>query len=376
MRSFLPFAVALVVGCSGGRGSTEPSATDPAAPPLDCSSPGQLCTLAGTGDRAWSEDGGLATETALFLPTDVAFDLDGQPLIVDYNNMRILRLETDGTVNTIVGMGVHAYASDGIDALDTPLENPISMEVGSEGELYVTEQHGARILVVDDGWVEVYAGSPDDPGVEDWTGDGGPAREGRLSQSVGLARADDGTLFIGDTRNHCIRMVSPDGVLDALAGSGLRELADGAGASASFDMPQHLAWHDGMVYVADTNNHAVRRIDVATRLVTTIAGTGTPGFSGDGGPGAEAQLHTPQGVGVDSQGRVYIADSDNHVIRRIDTDGTIHTVVGTPGVDGYEGDGGAALDGTLHWPTNVIVGPDDTVYVADTLNSVIRTVAP
>jgi len=370
----LALASLMVAGACTADGP--PGTTDTGPAEVDCTSSGQLCTLAGTGSRGWSETGGPALETTLFLPTDVTFDTDGQPLIVDYNNMRILRLEVDGTLQTIMGVGVHAYASDGIDALDTPLENPVSAAVGPDGELYVSEQHGARVLRMEDGWVEVYAGSPDDPGIEDWTGDGGPAREARLSQSVGLTIAPDGTLFIGDTGNHCIRMVTPDGTIDALAGSGDTELSDGAGSNASFHMPQHMAYHDGAVYVADTVNHAVRRIDVSTRMVTTIAGTGTAGFSGDGGPAEAAELDTPQGVGVDADGRVYIADSENHVVRRVDTDGTIDTFAGQPGAPGYDGDGGPALDGSLDWPINVGVGPDGTVYIADTLNSVIRTVAP
>jgi hypothetical protein len=360
----------LWVACSGDGG-------DPPLPPLvDCDSPGQVCTFAGTGDRGWSDDGGLATETALFLPTDMTFDVDGQPLIVDYNNMRILRMERDDTLHTIVGMGVHAYASDGVDALDTPLENPVSMAVGSDGTLFITEQHGARILSVVDGWLEVYAGSATDPGVEAWTGDGGPALDARMSQSVGLTIGPDDTLYIADTGNHCLRMVRPDGTIEALAGSGARQLGDGTGADASFSLPQHIAYHDGHVYVADTANHAVRRVDVATGEVATVAGNGKAGFSGDGGPATEAQLDTPQGVGVDAEGRVYIADSENHVVRRVELDGTLSTFVGVPGVADYTGDGGPRQEATLHWPVNVTVGPDGSVYVLDTLNSVIRRVAP
>lgn len=361
----------VLLGCSGSSGGD-----DTAVPPIDCTSSGQICTFAGTGDRGWGDDGGQASNTTLFLPTDLAFDLDDQPLIVDYNNMRVLRAEPDGTVHTIIGMGVHAYASVGVDALQTPLENPVSMVVGSDGTYYVNEQHGARILRVVDGWLDVYAGSATEPGIESWTGDGGPALEAGLSQSVGLTIADDDTLYIGDTRNHCLRVVHPDGTIDALAGNGERELVDGVGAEASFDGPQHLAWHDGYLYVADTGNHAVRRVDTATGEVTTLAGTGAPGFSGDGGPASGAQLDTPQGVAVDAEGRVYIADSENHVVRRIDTDGTITSWAGTPGVADYTGDGGPRDEATLHWPVNVRVGPDGTVYVLDTLNSVIRQIAP
>ena len=372
MRALPLVLLASLSACSGG--------TDPDGPAgsteLDCATPGHICTFAGTGDRGWGDAGGTATDTTLFLPTDVAFDADGQPLIVDYNNMRILRLETDGTLQTVVGIGVHAYASDGIDALETPLENPVALTVGPDGTWFVNEQHGARILAVVDGWVTVYAGPSEEPGLEAWEGDGGPALAARMSQSVGLTSAPDGTLFIGDTGNHVVRVVFPDGTIDTLAGGGEPGFVDGTGLDARFHTPQHLAWHDGFVVVADTTNHAVRRIDVETGEVVTLAGGNGQGFGGDGGPAVDAVLDTPQGVGVDDRGRVYIADSENHVVRRIETDGTLSTWAGTPGEADLTGDGGPASEARLDWPVNVDVGPDGRIYIADTLNSVIRVVAP
>ena len=343
---------------------------------LDCERAGHVCTFAGTGDRGWGNDGGLATETVLFLPTDVGFERDGRVVIVDYNNMRVLRVEPDGTAHTVAGMGVHAYATDGVDARMTPLENAVAVAMGPDGEMYLNEQHGARVLRVVDGWLDVYAGSPTDPGLEAWSGDGGPAREGMFSQFVGLTAGPDGSLYIADTGNNCIRSVDPDAILWAVAGTGEASLVDGPSDTATFNGPQHLVWPDDALYVADTLNHAVRRVDLLTGAVETIAGTGVPGFTGDGGPASAAQLHTPQGVAVDRDGNVYIADSDNHVVRQVDPSGVIRTWAGTPGVSGYEGDGGPVADALLQWPTNVRVGPDGAIYVADTLNSVIRRVAP
>ena len=116
-------AILLVAACSGSGPSEEGSPPDG----LDCLSPGHICTFAGTGDRGWSDDGQQAEATTLFLPTNVAFEADGTVVIVDYNNMRVLRHESDGTLVTVVGQGIHAYATDGIDALETPLENAVSM---------------------------------------------------------------------------------------------------------------------------------------------------------------------------------------------------------------------------------------------------------
>ena len=369
-----PLLALLMLGAC--TGSKDDGGSTPSTQELDCTSPGNLCTFAGTGDRGWGEDGGPADETTLFLPTDLAFDVDDQPIIVDYNNMRVLKVDPDGTTRTVAGMGVHAYASNEVDALQTPLENAIAIAMGPDGEMYLNEQHGARILRVVDGWLDVYAGSATDPGIAGWSGDEGPALDAELSQFVGLTSAPDGTLFIADTGNNRIRKVTPDGIIHAVAGNGEAALVDGVGEQASFHGPQHMAWQDDQLFVADTINHALRKIDLLTGEVTTVAGDGTSGFSGDGGPASAARFDTPQGVGVDAEGRLYVADSENHVVRRIDTDGTISSWAGVPGTFGYEGDGGPAEEGLLQWPTNVRVGPDGTIYIADTLNSVIRMVAP
>ena len=171
-----------------------------------------------------------------------------------------------------------------------------------------------------------------------------------MSQSIGLAWADDGTLFIADTNNHAIRYVDPEGIMHTLAGNGEAGFVDGSGADARLDRPQHLAWHDGTIYVADLGNHAVRRVEVATGEVTTLAGDGSPGFSGDGGPAAAALLREPLGVGVGSDGVVFIADTANHVIRAVTPDGLIQTVAGRPEDFGYSGDFGDPLDAQLERP--------------------------
>ena len=352
----------------------EPEGKGP-APELDCATSGHICTVAGTGSRAWSDDGLPATESHLFLPTDAAEGPDGELWVVDYNNMRLRRIAPDGTLETLAGTGVHAYGVDGVAAIETPLENPVSVEVAPEGHAFLMEQHGARVFRLEDGWLEVYAGDADNPGYEGWEGDGGPARDASMSQSVGMALADDGTLYIGDTRNNAIRVVSPDGIMDTLSGAGEAALVDGEKDDACFFQPHHVAVGDGVLYVADAGNHAVRSVDLVTGAVRTIAGTGIAGFSGDGALATAAQLDTPQGVAVGPDGELYIADSENHVIRVVTTDGVIATAVGQPGVFGLEGDGRPADQALLQWPTNVTVTSDGRLWIADTMNSVIREVA-
>jgi len=346
---------------------------------LDCATSGHICTLAGTGVRGFSEAGLPALETHLFLPTDAALDEEGRVLVVDYNNMMLRRLEDDGTMSTVVGTGRHAYAVDGADGRETPIENPVSLAVAPDGVYYLMEQHGARVLRFDraTGWLDVYAGDADRPGYEGWAGDGGPAREAMMSQGIGLALSDEGVLFIADTRNHRIRYVDPETeIMGTLAGSGEKGLLDGVGLDAQFNEPHHLAWAEGVLFVADAANHVVRRIDVATGEVSVFAGTGVAGSSGDGGPAVEAALDTPQGLAVDEEGSVYIADTENHAVRKVDPQGQLDTVVGQLGVSGYRGDGGPAGEARLHWPTNVTVLGDGRILIADTINSVIRGVVP
>ncbi|MBX2799328.1 MAG: hypothetical protein KTR31_16755 [Myxococcales bacterium] len=334
---------------------------------------GEICTVAGTGQRGFNGDG-AALETHLFLPTGGDFDPDALLLVVDHNNMVIRRLEPNGDLPAVVGVGRHAYATDGSEAHSSPMENPIDVAAAEDGTLFIMELHGARVLQVDPtGWLTVYAGSVTQPGTEAYEGDGGPAREALMSQATGLALADDGTLFISDTGNHAVRMVTPDGIIDTLAGNGLPGFVDGVGADAQLAEPQRLTWHEGAVWVADTGNHAVRHIDVQTGEVTTVVGTGIAGFSGDGGPASSARLDAPQGVTVSPEGIVYVADTGNHVVRRIDLDGTVTTVVGQPEHFGFEGDFGPGADAVLSRPQQVLVHDDD-LFVFDTFNDVVRCV--
>lgn len=358
----------LIAGC------VEPAPpTEPTPEPSCTEAPGEICTVAGTGDRGFNGTK-PALETFLYLPSDVRFDAHGQMHVVDFNNMVIRRLEADGTLPPIAGVGLHAYASDGIEALQSPLENPNALAVAPDGSLFIIELHGTRVLRVDpEGWLTVYAGSPDSPGYEGYEGDGGPAREAALTESYGLCLGDDGTLFIADTGNHAIRAVTPDGTIDTLAGDGTPGHTDGIGAGAQLDGPRHLACHDGTVYVADMNNHRVRAIDAATGAVSTLAGTGEPGHSGDGGPALSAMLSEPYGVAVGEDGTVFVAEFGNHTVRAIRPDGTIETVAGQPGEAGSDGDLGPATDAWLSRPQQVGVWGDD-LYIVDTFNDVIRRV--
>lgn len=363
----------LTAGCTG----PEPSFPAPGEPPCLADPTGLICTVAGTGVRAVGGDDLPARETPIFLATSASFDPDGLLLVDDFNAMRIRRIRADGTFETLAGSGLHAYATEGIDARASSLENPIDAVMAPDGTLYIMELHGARVLTVDpvEHIITTYVGSAEAPGYEGYGGDGGPATEASMSQSVGLALDEHGTLFLADTRNNCVRAVSADGIIETLAGNGAAEMADGHGTAAGFNQPYGLDYADGQLYVADRANHAIRRVDVATLDVVTIAGMGQAGFAGDGGPAIDARLNGPSGVAVGPDGAVFVADTDNHVVRRIDPDdGTISTVLGQGGVADYDGDGVPPEASLLNWPNDVAVSAEGDLYVVDTLNDRVRAV--
>ncbi|MDP2313886.1 MAG: hypothetical protein Q8P41_13345 [Pseudomonadota bacterium] len=347
----------LLAACTG------PEPADEGCP----DTPGTVCRAVGTGVLGYNGDGLDALDSWLYFPSAVRTHPDGRLVVVDFNNMRVRAVEADGTLVTLVGTGEHAWSTPGADALETALENPIDAAFGPDGALYILPLHEARVLhVAPNGAVTPCAGS----GEVGYEGDGGDATAARISESSGMTVDDAGRLYVADTQNNVIRVVE-DGLIRTLAGAHDAGFVDGAAADARFSGPQRIAVDDGVLYVADANNHAIRAVDIATGAVTTLAGTGARGYAGDGGPAAAAQLMYPYGVNVGSDGAVFIADSGNNVVRRV-VDGVIDTVAGT-GVEGFTGDDGPALDATFAFPAHVLERDGD-LYVADMKNGAVRVV--
>lgn len=336
-----------------------PGDTPVVLPPCAEPGPGEICTVAGTGDQGSQSVDLPAIDTWLNLPSQVSFDPDGRPILTDFNNMRVRLLEEDGWFQTLTGTGVHAYAGpDGILAVQSPMENPIDAVMGPDRTLYITELHGSRILKIDpSGILTTFAGDGYAPGYPGYSGDGGPATEADLNEPVGLALDDVGNVWFADTGNHCIRYVDRDGIIHTLAGSGVAQLVDGVGIAASFNKPHGIAWKDGFLYVADEWNQAVRKVDTTTAEVTTLA----------------AGLGYPLGVDVGPDGSVFVTDSNNYVIQRIFPDGTMEIVLGQYGV--YDFADGPIEDALLDWPNDVAVSPAGDVYIVDTFNQRLR-IAP
>lgn len=323
--------------------------------------PGQVCTLAGTGDLGFNGEDLPALESWLYFPSSIRRDPEGRLAFADFNNMRIRAISEDDTLVTLAGNGDHAWSTPGLPPLESALENPVDAVWASDGTMYVMPLHEARVLrVAPGGGVEVYAGS----GEVGYAGDGGDALSAAMSEAAGLALDDDGTLYISDTTNNAVRAVDTDGSIRTLAGDGTLGLTDGV--PGAFSGPQRIVWADHVLYVADTNNHAVRAIDCETGQTSTLAGTGTAGYSGDGGDATAAMLNYPTGIDVKGD-VVWIADSGNNVVRKI-AGGVIETFAGT-GEGGHTD--GSLDEATFDFPAAVLA-EEDRVYVADFLSGTIR----
>lgn len=358
--------IALAVGTALWLAAT--TGCGPEAPP--CDEVGIVCRVAGNGVASFDGDGKAAVDSGLYLPSTVRVGPDGLLYVMDFNNHRLRRIEPDETLQTVVGTGIHAVAVEGALARSTPLENPIDFAFDSSGAVVLVGYHDPRVLKVAlDGRIEVLAGT----GSVGDGGDDGPALEATFTQISALAVGPDGRVAVCDDLTHRVRVLV-DGSVVALAGVSGEAGYSGDGGSAmeaQLDSPRGIAFDDaGNLFVADTGNHRIRRID-PSGVITTVIGNGDPAFSGDGGPALDASLHAPTGVSIAEDGSLLVADSGNHRIRRVESDGTIRTVAGTDA--GFSGDGGPATEAKLSSPSHAFES-NGTVYIADQRNHVVRAV--
>ncbi|MFZ4811864.1 MAG: NHL repeat-containing protein, partial [Ilumatobacteraceae bacterium] len=328
---------------------------------------GTVSTVAGGG--ASLGDGGPATSAQLASPSGVAVDAVGNVYIADSSNNRVRKIGTDGTITTIAGTGVGGFSGDGGPATGAQLRNPSGVAVDAAGNVYIADYSNDRVRkVTTGGTITTIAGT----GVRGFSGDGGPATSADINLPFGVVVDATGNVFF--TTNRWVRKVSTDGTISTVAGGG-SSLGDGGPATnAQLTNVTGLAIDAaGNIFIADTNpNNRVRKVSTGG-TITTIAGTGVLGFSGDGGPATSAQLDRPFGVAVDATGNVYIALFGSHRVRKVATDGTITTVAGT-GALGFSGDGGPASNAQLSGPQGVAVDPAGNLYIADTANMRIRKV--
>ena len=333
---------------------------------------GIITTIAGTGQKGFSGDGGLATSAQLEQPAGVAVDAAGNIYIADTVNQRIRMVGLDGIITTVAGNGMVAFGGDGGPAVDASLNFPEAVAVDGSGNLYIADTQNHRIRQVSlGGTITTVAGT----GTASFAGDGGPPTAASLNFPTAVAVDAAGTLYIADFSNGRVRRVSA-GTISTLAGNGsFKYGGDGAAATSAFlDQPLGVAADsDGNFYIADTENHRIRKV-TPDGTITTVAGTGVQGFSGDGGLATSAELSAPRAVALDTNGTLYIADTGNASIRQVSPSGIITTVAGT-GVFGSSGDGGVATNAEVGEPTRVAVDGAGNLYLSELFGVVRRVTA-
>ena len=330
---------------------------------------GEVCPVAGTGEYAFNRDGLPAKDTHLFLPSAVRRGPDDRIYVMDFNNQRFRVIDDDDTMHTVVGNGFHAIASTDVAALDTPLENPIDFRFLADGRLVFVSYHDPRVLEIGhDGIVRSLAGAPDGIiGVTGDEGDGGPAADALFIQLDGIAVGPDDTIYVSDSKANRVRAIR-NGVIDTIAGTGEVGYAGDGGPAveAALSWPTALELDQaGNLYIADTRNHVVRRVAL-DGTITTIAGTGVAGASGDGGPATQAMLRQPQGLALAEDGSIFVGTA--FCIRRIDDGGVIETIAGSD----HQGDlDGPAMEARFGYVARITLD-DDALLLADQSNSRVR----
>ena len=390
---------------------------------------GIITTVFGNGQAASNGDGGLATEASTLMPDSICLDTNDNLYVGEKYGYRVRKVEAKtGIVTTLVGNGVPGYGQEGLHGSETQvnscevgiyadpdgtvfwgdcsgrlrrydgetgivttvlggtsihdnedatkgfLNGPGGMSLGPDGHVYIADVWGQRIRAIDPetGLIRTIAGN----GARAHGGDNGPATEAYLGNPYDVSVDSQGRVVIADTRHGHVRRVGTDGVIRNLAGSGEQwDKGDGGPAIGAHLIQVISVSHgpDNSVYIGDSQAGRIRRVDSETGIIDTVAGTGTPGYTGDGGPATSARVGAAYDISFDTLGNMFFADGSYNVVRRIDTAGTITTIVGI-GEKGFSEDGTPAKEAHLSGPFGLAVASDGTLYVSDTGNDRVRKI--
>jgi sugar lactone lactonase YvrE len=348
-------------GTPSGVTPTEPVATPTPSPRPTASAASSVPEVTTLAGSWQGYADGNGAEAQFGFPRGLTLDASGQLFVTDQSNVKIRRVTSTGSVSTLAGSSEGYADGPGVQA---QFMAPVGVAVDAAGVVYVADMWNHCIRVVSPtGVVTTLAGST-------LAGDSnGPGFMAGFRSPTGLARTRAGTLYVSDNGTR-IRKISPDGSVNDFVGSTLAGSADGTGSAARFSEPDALAVDGlGMLYVAEAGNHRIRKISPAG-VVTTLAGS-SQGFAD--GAGAAARFDTPRGLAVDARGNVYVADAGNHRIRKVSPEGVVTTVAGS--IKGFA-DGPAASDARFDGPWGVAVDAAGNVYVADSYNYRIRKISP
>lgn len=380
-----------------------PPTPQPTPPPtiIPCTDVvGSICTYAGTGGSGFDGNGRDRLETTFYWPLDIEFTPSGRRLFLDWNNHLVREILEDETITTIMGSDfvgdgpadLSDLTPEGADPLTVDLNHPTDIQELSNGDLAIMAWHNHKIRIIraEDGRVRVLLGAG-----AGFAGDGGPAKDARVNQPPRAVLDPEGNLFLVDQRSQRIRFLRDfdtdreNAIISTVVGSGVKGFnGDGLALETQFSFPAGPNPEPGggvaldargRLYIADTQNHLIRRVefisaDLTTGVVTTIAGTGQPGFNGDGPNARAAQINNPEDIEIGPDGNLYFADTNNDRVRMLNlSTGSIETIAGN-GVRGYSGDGGAAIDASLNRPFGVAFDDAGDLYISDTFNGRIRKV--
>jgi sugar lactone lactonase YvrE len=338
-----------------------------------------ITSIAGRGNKSgnFSGDGNPVADGQTYFksPRAIAKDSLGNIYIADTDNQRIRKINTSGIISTIAGTGAAGYNGDGIAATSAHLNTPFGVAVDSTGNILIAEWYGHRIRKVNNsGIISTIAGT----GTAGFSGDGELATAAQLNRPSNIAIDSSGNIYIADSYNHSVRKISiTTGIISTVAGTGvLGYSGDGEPAtSATFNYIDGIGFDSAdNLYIADTKNQRIRKVNTAG-IVTTIAGTGIANYNGDGIAATSAQLNAPYNVGFDSVGNLYIADTYNHRFRKVDTSGIISTIAGN-GTAGFSGDGGDATAARVYTPAGVLQDNVGNILIVETDSNTVRKVAP
>jgi len=343
---------------------------------------GQIITRFAGNDTlgGYSGDGGAATTALLNYPLFARPDNFGNIYIADINNNRIRKVNTSGIITTIAGNGTNNHSGDGGQATIAGIANIQGVAIDNTGNIYIAEDSiqitglikGAYIRKVEpDGIISTIAGNM----TYGYGGDGGPATAAGFQSVYDVAIDVIGNIYISDPANSRIRKINTSGIITTFAGNGTHGYSgdNGPAISAQLNNPYSIAIDStGNIYIADFNNNCVRKVNTSG-VITTIAGNGMPGYSGDGGLATAAELHDAGGIDVDDAGDIYISDAGNNRIRKVDASGVITTIAGN-GTEGYSGNGEPATVSELHNPVDVAIDAEGNIYITDAGNNNIRKI--
>jgi len=340
-----------------------------------------LTSVAGNGPSAiyggFGGDGGPAAQALLNNPQGVFVDSQGNIFIADYANNRIRKVNyTTGIITTVAGNGTKGFGGDGGLATSAFLYNPGGVFVDSQGNIFIADSYNHRIRKVNysTGIITTVAGN----GTAEYGGDGGLATSANLNFPYGVFLDTQGNIFIADSLNNAIRKVNNStGIITTVAGKGIagRQGDGGLATSANLYYPTGVfVDSQGNIFIADNVNNRIRIVNNTNGIITTVVGNENQGYGGDGGLATNATLYKPYGVFVDSQGNIFIADSMNQRVRKVNYSTGIITTVAGNGTPGYGGDGGLAINANLNYPYGVFVDSQENIFIADVFNNRIQKV--